>query len=1281
MRVSPSSDRLSAAQERELEERLNQFEESWERQSPRIENFLPPAADSSYRRRVLVELIQIDLERRWSRDPAALCADGTFPLRPRVEDYLQRYPEIGPGPLALDLIGQEYRVRWIARDHPTHAEYVARFPTHGVSLRATLAAIDAELAEEFSGRGSKLPSPPVGPRPAATASQTMILSCADLVRTLKAYALLSPARIDELERDMQSGAGEPRALARELLARNWLTAYQVNQLFLGRVHELVIGPYRVLERLGEGGAGQVFKAQHQAMNRIVALKVIRRELLSEPEVLNRFYREIEVVGQLSHRHIVHAYDAGPFGATHFLAMEYVEGIDLHRLVKQDGPLPVETACRYVRQAALGLQHAHERGLVHRDVKPSNLLVSSDGVVKVLDLGLARLHQASITDEVTSVLTPVDSVMMGTPDYMAPEQAVNFHAADIRADIYSLGCTLHYLLAGQPPFPGGNLTEKLLRHQQAEPPLLPPEVPSEVAAIVRKMLAKRPEDRYPMPAGVAQALAIAGNGGTTLVCPHTPGSLSGTSVPRRRRRLVPLIALAGIGLFGLVMVGLTAKTEPTATTATAEPARVAMQALLAHIAVAPADVDQLRRELTGFRRDHPDEQEPLRQELLNLRARSPGTLAALRASELLPELPSPLDQLERKEIPSAERFDWQPEALVGVLGEHRWRHWGIVRSAAYSPDSKYLATAGDDALIRLWAPTKYELFRTLHGHRRAVCALVFSPDGKTLASAAEDGTVRFWDPSNGVNWATLEAHTRPIRALVFCPDGNTLATGSDDWTEKLWQVDLPARRVATQPRVVVREHHGPVNALIFLPPERTLLVSGSADGTVAFWDTSASQARSPLKLRGEVVALAADGEGKVLFAGIKLTPARGAVAAWDLQDRKELPLPSGNAGLPHALACAGDGKTIAAAGSDGVVRQWKAGRKMDEPVPIKWSGPIHALAYAPDGHAMAMGRADGVLLHHFDSAGDSILGSEIEAGFVAIAPDGRTILVGEGIPGKPLREGRVRVWEVPALRGRTLLLGPGPAPTALAFSLDGRLAAAADQAGALHVWDWPSMKLRAPFEALAERRVLRNLAFAPNGRSLVGTETPSKEPAGLRMWDIPSGRLRVGLQPPLEPDGYFSLAFASDSRSLAAGHLQRGVKILDTATGKERASISITASIRRQCVAYADDGRTLAIGAGGGVVKIWDTIDNKELPALRSSSGLNAVCGLAFAHGPALVAVTPDGQIIHWPHLPSDKHVALALPGSVRAAVVASDGRHVITANTNGTVYVFRLSPILASAGR
>ncbi|MBA4182179.1 MAG: hypothetical protein C0506_16455, partial [Anaerolinea sp.] len=263
------------------------------------------------------------------------------------------------------------------------------------------------------------------------------------------------------------------------------------------------------ERLGEGGMGTVFKARHRKLGRVVAVKRIRKERLGNSAAVRRFHREIRAAAQLDHPNIVRALDADDVGGTHLLIMEYAPGADLARLVGKHGPLPVEKACDYCRQAALGLQHAHDRGMVHRDVKPHNLLLMPGGVVKVLDMGLAWIDPGE-TGVSSSTLTG-DGTVVGTLDYLAPEQAMNSHAVDGRADLYSLGCTLYFLLTGHAPFSSGTALEKLLKHRLEEPEAierLRPNVPPAVVSVVRTLMAKRPEDRYPSAAAAAVALAAA-----------------------------------------------------------------------------------------------------------------------------------------------------------------------------------------------------------------------------------------------------------------------------------------------------------------------------------------------------------------------------------------------------------------------------------------------------------------------------------------------------------------------------------------------------------------------------------------------------------------------------------------------------------------------------------------------------------------------------------------------------------------------------------------------------
>jgi serine/threonine-protein kinase len=360
----------------------------------------------------------------------------------------------------------------------------------------------------------------------------MPLETADaLIDALRGRPILRPGQFDELIRQHAPAQPDTQALARTLIRLGWLTLYQARKLLAGRADELVVGQYVILDKLGEGGMGRVYKATQLSLERVVALKVVRTDLVNNATALKRFRREVRAAADFRHPNIVSVFDADQVGDRHFLAMEFIEGADLNRLVHDRGPLPIPMACSFVRQAALGLQHAHDRGVVHRDIKPSNLLVAGDpkgeftprNVVKVLDMGLARIR-SDAADQMSTELTRTGTVI-GTPDFMSPEQAKNSSAVDHRSDLYSLGCTLYFLLTGDVPFPKGSPLEKLLQHQM-DPPRsvgeLRSDVPSEVATIVHTLLAKQPEDRFQSSAALAHALEPwCATGGPTVTAPASP----------------------------------------------------------------------------------------------------------------------------------------------------------------------------------------------------------------------------------------------------------------------------------------------------------------------------------------------------------------------------------------------------------------------------------------------------------------------------------------------------------------------------------------------------------------------------------------------------------------------------------------------------------------------------------------------------------------------------------------------------------------------------------------
>ncbi len=306
-------------------------------------------------------------------------------------------------------------------------------------------------------------------------------------------------------RDAGPLPADPTKLAQVLVRDAILTYFQAEQLLQGKYKRFSLGKYKVLEKLGAGGMGQVFLCEHKLMRRRVAVKVLPISKGEDKASLDRFYREARAIAAVDHPNIVRAYDIDQDENLHFLVMEWVDGTNLQDLIKKFGPLDITRACHYIYGAAVGLQHAHEIGLIHRDIKPGNILVDRAGVVKVLDLGLARLTN----DTEDNLTRQNDENVLGTADYLAPEQAMDSHTVDIRADIYSLGATLYFLLTGSALFPEGSVAQKLIWHQNRQPrsvKALRLEVPDALVAVLDRMLAKDPAKRYQTPAEVMTALA-------------------------------------------------------------------------------------------------------------------------------------------------------------------------------------------------------------------------------------------------------------------------------------------------------------------------------------------------------------------------------------------------------------------------------------------------------------------------------------------------------------------------------------------------------------------------------------------------------------------------------------------------------------------------------------------------------------------------------------------------------------------------------------------------------
>ena len=297
---------------------------------------------------------------------------------------------------------------------------------------------------------------------------------------------------------------KPAQLAKELQRHKVVTSWQCDKLLQGKYKGFFLGKHKLLGHIGSGGMSSVYLAEHTKMQDHRAIKVLPQSKLGKSSYLARFQQEAKAIASLNHPNIVRAHDIDNQGNTHYIVMEYVDGDDLQTIVKKKGPIDFESVADYIAQAARGLQHAHDVGLIHRDIKPANVLINSKGEVKILDLGLALFAdeaQASVTMD-------FNDKVLGTADYLAPEQALNSHQVDHRADLYGLGCTMYFLLTGSAPFPEGTIAQRIAKHQKEMPKeirKLRPDCPGELEGICWKLMQKDPKFRYATAEQTAEVL--------------------------------------------------------------------------------------------------------------------------------------------------------------------------------------------------------------------------------------------------------------------------------------------------------------------------------------------------------------------------------------------------------------------------------------------------------------------------------------------------------------------------------------------------------------------------------------------------------------------------------------------------------------------------------------------------------------------------------------------------------------------------------------------------------
>jgi serine/threonine protein kinase len=601
----------------------------------------------------------------------------------------------------------------------------------------------------------------------------------------------------------------------------------------------VIADYEVLGELNRGGMGVIYKAKQKGLDRIVALKVIAPNRLGSREARRRFKQEVVTAARLNHPNIVTVYQTDLDGPIPYLAMEYVPGIDLSKLVKTVGPLLPQDACYYILQAAHGLQHAFEAGLVHRDIKPANLMVTPSPLdasaiktgklprVKILDMGLARVVTEGEAEpgELTR-----DGVFLGTPDYVAPEQAEDARTSDIRADIYSLGSSLFYLLTAEIPFPGASVVQKL-RKQMTEAPPSPrarrEEVSPSLDALVRGMMARDPRERPQTPAELIDLMEQVARGGVisgsttpgTAFSISSAGTAAHTPFPGQVRSSIPVTSIfARAHEGGALSVAVTPDGKSLLSGGRDGSIKLWNALKLKETRTFHGDIGALEQ----------------------LALAPNGKWAATCSTRLtLQEM-----RVQLWDLASGTEHG---RGLKGAADNYR--------CVAIAPDGKRLAAGNSDHGIWVWS-FEYAGMKPiqLKGHTAPVTGVAFARNADSLLSAGEDGTVRQWDLTTGTEKGSLNTSVGPIKCLAF--GGKRVAVAGK----------FLAVRLKTASFTRFDGHDGPVLCVAF-SPDGKLLASGGADGTLRIWNVEDGHELASFEGHARGVAAVAFGpEGGVLFSG-------------------------------------------------------------------------------------------------------------------------------------------------------------------------------------------------------------------------------------------------------------------------------------------------------------------------------------------------------------------------------------------------------------------------------
>jgi WD40 repeat protein/serine/threonine protein kinase len=1025
-----------------------------------------------------------------------------------------------------------------------------------------------------------------------------------------------------------------------------------------------IGPYKVLQQIGEGGMGAVYMAeQEQPVRRKVALKIVKSGLDSA-QVIARFEAERQALAMMDHPNIAKVLDAGTTesGRPYFI-MELVKGIPITRFCDEHQLTPRQRLELFI-PVCQAVQHAHQKGIIHRDLKPSNVLVAlydDQPVPKVIDFGVAKATSQKLTER--TLFTAFGS-LVGTLEYMSPEQAkLNALDIDTRSDVYALGVLLYELLTGNTPLEHERLKQtaldellRIIREEEPpkpstrlshsgeslaaisaqrgiEPAKLGQVLRGELDWIIMKALEKERMRRYETANALARDIAHYLADEPVEACPPTTGYRLRKFVRKHKVGLATAVGFAALLVFG---TAVSAWQAVRATQAEAV-AQANEHRANAHAGQAEQKEQEAKTERDEAKRQR-DEVRALNEKLQATQAHLRSTLYAAHMSlaqhawegdDIGRDTARVVELLEQQRPKRSEDdlrgFEWHylnrlcHSELLTLKGHTAW-----VGSVAYSPDSKRLASISRDKTAKVWDAETGQEFLTLKGQTGGFGSVVFSPDGKRLASASGDQTVKVWDAQTGQQLLWLKGAGG---GMAFSPDSKRLACGSDKNTVKVWDGHTG------QELFTCKGHTNQVKGVVY-SPDGNRLASGSGGydqqdkpvpGEVKVWDARTGHELFTLQARTggyiDSVAFSPDGKRLACVSGFL-----GTVKVCDAQTGQELLSLKGADGN---VAFNPDGKRLAS-GS----KVWDA-YTGQELLSLKGAD---GLVFSPDGKRLAS--ATGHVAKVWDAQTGEVLfnfkGHIMLVTSVIFSPDGHRLV-------STSADTTVKVWDVHKDHQDLTLRPHGSVPGAelIAFSPDGACVAIASSKETVQVWDVHTGKHTLTLNG--HTVPLTGVVFSPDGKRLAscggGHRTPSgnweesrQDRVDLKVWDAQTGQELLTFELP-KGSSIWSMVYSPDGKRLAcaAGDV---VKVWDARTGQELCTLKGHAAYVSS-VAFNPDGKRLSSAAVDGTVKVWDPYTGEELKTRKAHTGL-------------------PGDVMHVAYSPDGKRLASAWSGELGSEVKVWD---------------------------